>query len=350
MQPSAFQFRFSGAPASCEPYGNGHINVTYRLVTEDGHAYILQKINRRVFRDVPALMRNVAAVTRHLAQKDCDPRRVLTLIPTADGRDYWVDEAGDPWRAYVFVERSLCLERADSPEVFAQSADAFGRFQWMLSDFPAKTLAETIPKFHDTPNRFLQLREAIAKDAAGRAASVRAEIDESLGYEAESGVLMDLLGRGELPLRVTHNDTKLNNVLFDMETRMPLCVVDLDTVMPGLCANDFGDSIRFGASTAAEDEKNLDLVRLSMPHYEAYARHFIGACQGSLRPLEIETLPYGALLMTLECGVRFLADHLNGDVYFHIARPEHNLDRARTQLKLAREMKANWRAMEKATK
>lgn len=348
MQAAARQFRTDGAPVSCERFGNGHINETYRLVTDRNAPYILQKINRHVFRDVQVLMRNIAAVTSHLATKEPDPRRVLTLVPTVTGGDCWTDDAGEVWRVYRFVERSVCLERAEHPAAFEESGVAFGRFQRMLSDFPAETLAETIPRFHDTPNRFRQLHSAIDADASGRVREARAEIDAALAYEDGAGFMTDLLRRGELPLRVTHNDTKLNNVLFDAETRAQLCVIDLDTVMPGLAANDFGDAIRFGASTAAEDERNLDRVRLSLPHYGAFARGFLGACGESLTPLELETLPYGAKLMTLENGIRFLADYLSGDVYYHTTREGQNLDRCRTQLRLLREFESHWAEMMRA--
>ena len=224
---------------------------------------------------------------------------------------------------------------------------AFGTFQNQLADFPAETLSETIPRFHDTPNRYTLLREAINADRMGRVKDVQYEIGFYLFHEAEAGVLMDMSRRGELPLRVTHNDTKLNNVMLDKRLRTPLCVIDLDTVMPGLVANDFGDGIRFGASTAAEDERDLSKVTMSLELFEAYAGGFLGACGKRLNQGEIETLPMGAKLMTLECGVRFLTDYLNGDVYFHITRPEQNLDRARTQMTLVKDMETKWDRMQR---
>ena len=222
---------------------------------------------------------------------------------------------------------------------------AFGSFQRQLADFPANELSETIPRFHDTPNRYRALRAAIEKDALGRAASCREEIEFALTREADAAVMINLLAAGELPLRVTHNDTKLNNVMLDAKTRKPLCVIDLDTVMPGLAANDFGDSIRFGANTGAEDEKDLKKISLSLARYEAFARGFLEACGKALTPKEIETLPWGAKLMTLECGVRFLTDYLEGDTYFRIHRPGHNLDRARTQFALVADMEKKWAQM-----
>ncbi|MDO5326903.1 MAG: aminoglycoside phosphotransferase family protein [Clostridia bacterium] len=339
------QFRLEGAPVSCARYGNGHINETYKVETDAPHAYILQKINRRVFSNVPGLMRNIAAVTAYLRRQADDPRRVLTLIPTVDGESYYVSPDQDCWRMYEFITDSLCLDQPESWEDLKQSGVAFGEFQNQLADYPADTLIEVIPRFHDTPDRFRQLKEAIARDPAGRLSSCQPEIDFYLAHESEAGCLIDLLKTGKLPLRVTHNDTKLNNVMLDQFTRTPLCVIDLDTIMPGLAAHDFGDSIRFGASTAAEDEKDLDKVEMSLSLFEAYAEGFLSACGSRLTALEKETLPMGAKLMTLECGSRFLADYLNGDVYFHTARPEHNLDRARTQMKLVRDMENKWDAM-----
>ncbi len=344
MLKAAYQFRLNGSPKFCAPCGSGHINETYLLETDE-RKYILQKINRRVFRDVPALMKNVALVTRHLSRLEPDPRRVLTLVSAVDGMDYWVDDEGEYWRVYDFITDSVCLEQAESSFGLFQSGVAFGRFQSMLSNFPAETLSETIPRFHDTPNRYAQLREAIEKDALGRLHTAEAEIAFALEREKEAGTMVRMHREGKLPLRVTHNDTKLNNVLLDLKTGAPLCVVDLDTVMPGLIGNDFGDSIRFGASTALEDETNLDKVSLSLDYYRAYAQGFLDACGASLEPAEIDTLPLGAKLMTLECGVRFLTDYLSGDTYFRIHRPEHNLDRCRTQFKLVADMELKWGAM-----
>ena len=345
MQNILSQFRLEGVPVFCARYGNGHINETYKVDTDAPHAYILQKINRRVFPNVPGLMRNISAVTAYLRRRVDDPRRVLTLIPTVDGESYYVSPEGDCWRMYEFITDSLCLDQPESMEDLKQSGVAFGEFQNQLADFPAEQLKEVIPRFHDTPNRDLAFRRALSEDKPGRAKLAQRGIDFYLEREATCDTLMDLLQKGELPLRVTHNDTKLNNVMLDSTTRAPLCVIDLDTIMPGLAAHDFGDSIRFGASTAAEDEKDLDQVEMSLPLFEAYADGFLSACGSRLTALEKETLPMGAKLMTLECGSRFLADYLNGDVYFHVSRPEHNLDRARTQMKLVQDMEKKWDAM-----
>lgn len=347
MLQAAFEFALEGAPVSCTPHGSGHINETYLLKTDAPHAYILQKINHHIFKDVDGLMRNIAAVSDYLYQRTPDHRRVLTLVKAKNGANY-AKTGGDYWRVYEFVQDSLCLDHVDSPADFYQSAVAFGDFQRQLADFPAQTLVETIPHFHDTPDRYRQFHEALEKDALGRADGCRQEIDFVLAREQEAGKMVDMLARGELPLRVTHNDTKLNNVMLDAKTRTPLCVIDLDTVMPGLAGNDFGDSIRFGANTAAEDERDLSKVRFSMPLFEAYAQGFLSACGKALTPAEIKTLPLGAKLMTLECGVRFLTDYLAGDTYFRVHREGHNLDRCRTQFKLVSEMENQWSAMESA--
>ncbi len=345
MQMPIDQFAISGRVISCCPHGDGHINETYYAACEAGAGYILQKINTAVFRDPAALMENVAAVTEYMARRTADPRRCLHLIPTRDGRSFYTAPAGGCWRVYAFVPGSLCLQSAETPELFYESGVAFGAFQRALADFPAQTLHETIPNFHNTPDRYRQLHLALAADVRGRAGECREEIDFALAREPEASALVDALARGELPLRVTHNDTKLNNVLIDAKTRRALCVIDLDTVMPGLSAYDFGDSIRFGASTAAEDEHELSKVALSLPLYETYICGFLAGCAGQLTDGEIRALPLGAKLMTLECGVRFLTDYLNGDIYFRIHREKHNLDRCRTQLRLVRDMEGKWEQM-----
>lgn len=342
MLDTAAHFCLEGTPVSCEPYGSGHINVTYLLKT-DKKNYILQKINDSIFKDVDGLMNNITAVTGWLAKEAKDEREVLHVIPTVDGRPYLRTPEGC-YRVYDFVTGSLCMDAAETEEDFYQSAYAFGTFQRQLAGFPAETLCETIPNFHNTVDRYRLFKEALKKDVCGRAAGCAPEIEFALKHEQEAGMMLDMLAKGLLPLRVTHNDTKLNNVLLDAQTRKPLCVIDLDTVMPGLAGNDFGDSIRFGANTAAEDEKDLSKVKFSVPLFTAYANGFLAACD-TLNRDEIETLPLGAKLMTLECGVRFLTDYLSGDTYFRIHRPEHNLDRTRTQFRLIEEMEAHWQEM-----
>ena len=345
MQDIISRFALEGMPIYWGRYGSGHINETYLTVTNRPHLYILQKVNTRVFGDGRKLMHNIILVTEHLRKKEADPRRVLTLVPARDGEPYITLENGDVWRAYEFITGSICLDRAESAEDFRQSGAAFGMFQRQLSDFPAETLHEILPGFHDTPRRYRALRRAVEEDRAGRVKTARAEIDFYLEREASAGFLQDRIASGALPLRVTHNDTKLNNVMLDDTTRAPLCVIDLDTVMPGLVACDFGDSIRFGASTAAEDEKDLSKVHFSLPLFTAYAEGFLGVCKAQLTQSEKATLPMGARLMTLECGARFLTDYLQGDTYFHTAYPEHNLIRARTQMKLTAEMEAHMEDM-----
>ena len=341
MEPSAaYHFRLEGAPLSMERYGFGHINATYLLVTTTGRRYILQRISDAF--DVEGLMSNIAAVTKFTAEHTDDPRGAMTMVYTLDGKPYYTDETGH-YRVYDFVEDSICLQSAETPEDFYQSAVAFGAFQKLLEEFPAETLSEPIPNFHNTIDRYRIFHEALEKDVMGRAKDVRSEIDFVLEREEWAGTLQRMRESGELPLRVTHNDTKLNNVMLDATTRKALCVIDLDTVMPGLAAYDFGDSIRFGASTAAEDEKDLSKVMVDLELFRTYTRGFLSACD--LTDREIETLHYGAKTMTLECGVRFLTDYLQGDHYFRIHRPEHNLDRCRTQFKLVQEMEAHWDEM-----
>ena len=338
------QFALDTPSVSCERYGHGHINVTYLVISQTGRRYILQKINNHVFKDVVGLMENIAAVTGYLKDQGADSRSVLHLVPTLDGRTYLAREDGSFWRIYDFVEDSLCLQAPETPEDFYQSAVAFGGFQQQLADFPASTLHETIPNFHNTADRYRIFREVLAADPMGRAKDVQAEIQFALERAEEAGTLVRQLENGLLPLRVTHNDTKLNNVMLDAETRLPLCVIDLDTVMPGLSLYDFGDSIRFGAATAAEDEQDLSKVEMSLELFRTYTRGFLSACPG-LTEQELAMLPMGAKLMTLECGVRFLTDYLDGDHYFATHREGQNLDRCRTQFKLVADMEAKWDQM-----
>lgn len=337
-------FRLASKPVSCERYGFGHINETYLVVTEDGTRYILQKINHHIFRDVPGLMQNIASVTGYLGERSGDPRSVLTLVQTKDGKADYYRADGSYWRVYVFVEDSICLQQPETPADFYESAVAFGNFQQMLKDFPADTLHETIPNFHNTVDRYRIFRETLSADPMGRAKEVQPEIDFVLAREEEAGTLVRLLREGKLPLRVTHNDTKLNNVLLDTQTRKALCVIDLDTVMPGLSLYDYGDSIRFGAASAAEDEQDLGKVEMRLELFEIYTKGFLQACPG-LTGMERKMLPMGAKLMTLECGVRFLTDYLDGDHYFATHRPGQNLDRARTQFKLVADMEGKWEQM-----
>lgn len=336
------QFRLQSPLASCEPLGQGHINASYRVRTQRGPDYLLQRISTEAFHDVPALMRNIAQVTAFLARQAENPGHALRLIPTMDGRSYYAAPDGQYYRMYNYIENTLCLEEAQQPRDLYACAYAFGSFLKGLSAFPAASLCETIPRFHNTPARYEALKAAIAGDAAGRAASCREEIAFALSREQDAPSLTEQLARGLLPLRVTHNDTKLSNVLLDKGTRKPVCVVDLDTVMPGLAAYDFGDLVRTGAGTGAEDERDLSKVTFSMDRYALLRSGFLDACGDVLTDGEIRSLPLGGRLMTLECGVRFLTDYLSGDRYFRISRPEHNLDRCRTQFRLVRCMESCW--------
>ena len=337
MQEIISAFQLEGQPVRCIPYGSGHINQTWLVETDRPHRYILQKVNTGVFPNGAGLMNNIILVTEHLRKKDPDPRHVLTLVPTKDGRLYISQGENELWRVYEFVSGGICLDLAETPDDFRLSGKAFGNFQMQMADFPAEQLVEVIPGFHDTPGRFRALNRAVREDRMNRAASARKEIDLYLEREGSAGLLTDLLNKGELPLRVTHNDTKLNNVMLDRESREPLCILDLDTVMPGIVASDFGDSIRFGASTALEDETDLEKVHLDLTLYEAYTRGFLEACGKALTRTELDTLADGARLITLEIGARFLTDYLEGDTYFHTTHPEHNLERARTQIALVLE-------------
>ena len=350
----AARFRTKGAAAEHAPYGNGHTNDTFLVVcgTQEGERrrYILQKMNHSIFKMPQQLMENVVNVTEYLremiARRGGDPdRETLNVVKTKDGSNYYLDDEGNYWRMFLFVEQTVCLEKVESAKDFYDSAVAFGNFQKMLSDYPAQTLYETIPNFHNTPSRFSDFQRAVQEDRMGRAAQAKEEIAFALAREADTRVLTDMLKAGELPLRVTHNDTKLNNILFDADTKKAICIIDLDTVMPGLSHYDFGDSIRFGASTGAEDEKDLDKIEMDLSLFEAFTKGYLEGCGGSLTEKEIEMLPMGAKLMTYECGIRFLADFLEGDTYFKIHRDGHNLDRARTQFKLVKDMEDKWADM-----
>ena len=340
IEKIACSFRIDGTPVECHEFGSGHINSTFKVLTDAGREYVLQRINKYVFKNPVRLMENAGAVTDFLRSRVEDPRMALHFIPTHDDKFYFMDDAEEYWRMYDFIG-GFCLDAPESEEDFYQSAIAFGRFQHMLSDFPAHTLFETIPEFHNTIDRYRQLRESIEKDACGRLAGVKEDVDFMMEREELACTLQRLRESGELPLRVTHNDTKLNNVLLDKETRKSLCVLDLDTVMPGLSLYDFGDSIRFGAATAAEDEKDLSKMELDLHLFEVYTRGFLEAAT-SLTDREVELLPLGAFVITLELATRFMKDYLDGDLYFKTAYPEHNLVRARSQMKLAADMQAKF--------
>ncbi len=336
IEKIAQMFQIEGKPISWKEFGSGHINYTAKVLTDAGNEYVLQRINKYVFKDPVRLMDNASAVTDFLRERVDDPRMALHFIPAVDGKFYFMDEVNEYWRMYDFIG-GFCLDAPETEEDFYQSALAFGRFQHMLSDFPAHTLVETIPEFHNTIDRYRQLKESIAADACGRLAGVQADVDFLMEHEELGCTLQRMRESGELPLRVTHNDTKLNNVLLDKKTRKSLCVLDLDTVMPGLSLYDFGDSIRFGAATAPEDEQDLSKMSMDLHLFEVYTKGFLEAAT-SLTDKEVEMLPMGAFVITLELATRFMKDYLDGDKYFKIAYPEHNLVRARAQMKLAADM------------
>lgn len=347
---AAKAFALQGEVKDCVRYGSGHINDTFLLSCrehENKHRYILQRMNHEVFKDIEGLIHNVKGVTsflrRRIIENQGDPdRETLNLVPARDGKDYYKDNDGNWWRVYLFIENASCYDQVKRPEDFYQSAKAFGRFQCLLSNFPASELNETIPNFHNTPMRFLTFTEAVEKDILGRASQVEKEILFIRERKEEMNLALNMHQEGKLPLRVSHNDTKLNNIMIDDTTGEALCIIDLDTIMPGFSIFDYGDSIRFGANTAQEDEVDLSKVSLSLPLFEIYTKGFLEGCEGRLTENELNMLPYGAKMMTLECGMRFLTDYLQGDTYFHISKPGQNLDRCRTQLALVADIEKKW--------
>ena len=360
LEDAVYAFGFGPQCSYVKPFGEGHINETYAVYMPgpDGKEvplYVLQRININVFKNPDQVMDNIFGVTEYLRNiirqegGDLD-RETLSYIKTKDGESYFEDDNGQPWRCLHYVPNSVCYQQVERPEQFYQSALSFGHFLKQLGEYPAESLYETIPQFHDTRKRFRDFVEAERKDVKNRARVCRSEIDFVLAREKDCGTLMEQLEDGVLPLRVTHNDTKLNNILFDKDTEEGLCIIDLDTIMPGLAANDFGDSIRFGASTAEEDEQDLEKVHFDIDLYEIYVKGYLEMAKEVLTPAEIESLPWGARLMTLECGMRFLADFLQGDVYFKTAYPEHNLVRARTQFRLVKEMEEQFDKMKDVLK
>ena len=349
-------FRFEGVLVDERPYGSGHINDTYLLtfeIAEMGQIrVILQRMNKDIFENPVELMENILNVTSYLRERIIenggDPEReTLNVIQTVDGKPYFVDSSGEYWRAYKFITDATSYDQVENADDFYQSAVSFGNFQRLLADYPAETLHETIKGFHDTRARFQVFKKAVEDDVCRRAAAVQDEINFVLAREDIANFFAELLDKREIPLRVTHNDTKLNNIMIDNKTGKGICVIDLDTVMPGLAMHDFGDSIRFGASTAAEDEQNLEKVSCDMELYDVYAKGYIEGCGGKLTEKEIDLMPMGAKAMTFECGMRFLTDYLQGDTYFKIHRENQNLDRCRTQFKLVTDMEAKWDTMQK---
>ena len=338
----------------CEPFGSGHINDTYRVVvkSENGEKeYVLQRMNTQIFQNPVGLMNNIKLVTEYMKEviikKGGDPEReTLHFYPTTEGKMYYIDEEGKYWRLEDMVMRSLSYDLAANREMFASTGEAFGQFMADLADFPAEELVEVIPNFHNTRVRYQTFVSEVEANRAGRIEDCRPEIEFALARKELAESIVKQLENNELPLRVTHNDTKINNILMDADTDQPLCIIDLDTIMPGACAYDFGDSIRFGASSALEDEQDLDKVYMKLDLFEAYTEGYMKAVGKTLTPAEAKSLAVGAMLLTYETGIRFLGDHLNGDVYFKIHRPGQNLDRARTQFKLVADMEEKWSQMQ----
>ena len=351
----AREFSLSGDVVTATPYGSGHINDTYKVDVKSAvgpSRFVLQRINHHVFRRPDELMANVERVCAHAYAKlkhagapDAE-RRTLRLIPTKSGRAWHIDASGNRWRCYHFIEGATGHDVVRSPEQAYAAAKSFGAFQSLLADLPGGRLHETIPDFHHTPSRFARFQRALAQDAHGRAALAVPEIAFALARAHEVGVVVDALRDGTLPERVTHNDTKLNNVLLDDITQEGVCVIDLDTVMPGSVLYDFGDLVRTSTSPAAEDETDLSKVRMQFPMFEALVKGYLASAGGFLTPKEKELLPFAGKLITFEIGLRFLTDWLEGDTYFKIKRPTHNLDRARTQFKLVESIEAQLPAMQ----
>ena len=347
-------YDFGGQLVGAVRYGSGHINDTFVVHTQPGEdpcrRFILQRISSAAFKHPDEVMANIVGVTSFLGEKIKEAggnpaRETMSVWATKSGENFYTDSEGGAWRVYPFVEDTICLQKAETPELFAASARAFGKFQRMLKDYPADTLYETIPKFHDTEDRLAKLKAAVAADVMDRVKEVGPELKFVQEREADCSVALSALRDGRLPLRVTHNDTKLNNILIDRESGEGICVIDLDTVMPGLAINDFGDSIRFGANHSAEDERDLTKVNFDLELFDVYAAGFLEGAGGALTETELDYLPWGAKLMTLECGIRFLTDYLEGDHYFRIHREGQNLDRCRTQFKLVADMEAQWDEM-----
>ena len=335
-------FTISGEPTDITAVTAGHINDTYVLAARvDGQTirYVLQQINHSVFKNPPEVMANIVRVTEHIGSKTAltDPdlaSRQLAVIPMRDGDSYYRDADGSFWRMYNFIEGAVTYDKPESAAIVREAARMFGWFQSMLTDLPGPPLHETIPGFHDTPRRLEVFRQVVKADAYNRVHGARPEIDFVFENAAIADVLPVLIRTGRIPVRSTHNDTKINNVMLDEKTGRGICVIDLDTVMPGTALNDFGDMIRSATNPAKEDTRDLSQVEMRIEYFEAIARGYLAGTGGILTPAEVELLPLAGKLMTLECGIRFLADHLEGDVYFRVHREGHNLDRCRSQFRL----------------
>lgn len=336
------------------PCGNGHINSTF-MAKKDSEPYIIQLINTNVFKNPVDMMSNICKVTDHIKEKVIrqggnPDREVMSVLKTDDGKLFYTTKNNETYRAYKYIKDSITIDGNASAEEFYQAGFGFGRFQNYLADFPADELVEIIEKFHDTPSRLEHLKQTIKEDKCKRLSSCEDVVEYISKYESEASVVTDGIKSSDIPLRVTHNDTKLNNILFDKETRKALCVIDLDTVMPGSLLYDFGDAIRYGASTAAEDEKDLDKVLVDLRLFEAFTGGFVSQLKNSITKTEAELLAFSSKLMTYELVIRFLDDYLSGDVYFKTKYPEHNLIRAKNQMKICQDIDLKMNSMNKIVK
>lgn len=342
----AKNFVVNGKLLSFEPYGNGHINDTFLLKYDTGcgeDMYILQRVNKNIFPKVEELMSNTTGVTRFIREKylekGMDPeRKCLNFITTTEGKCYHLCDNGDYWRMTHYIDNTEAYDLVEDNAVFEKAGSAFGEFIALLDSYPVSTLYEIIPNFHNTVSRFKAFDDAVKADAKDRKASCEEEVKFVYDHKELTNIIVDALANGEIPMRVTHNDTKINNVLMDKTTGDAVCVIDLDTIMPGSLLYDFGDSIRSGCNTGLEDDKNLDNVDFDIDKFEAFTRGFVGSLNEYITQKEKDLLSYAGIIMTFECGIRFLTDYLQGDTYFKTAYPEHNLVRCRTQFKLVSRM------------
>ena len=358
FQPIADHFGITGVIAHAEEIHSGNINRTFLVAVQEGDTqkeYVFQRINTFVFKKPEEVMDNILKVTEHIKQKllamnGCYDRRVLSFLVGKDGKPYCYTASNKHfWRVYEYISHAVAYDQVVQPEMFYEAGRSFGEFQGWLSDFSAQSLFEIIPNFHNTPERFKTFRGAVERDTVGRRTQVEDEICFLLEREAECGVLTEKLKTGEIPYRVTHNDTKINNILFDNQTDKAICVIDLDTVMPGTALYDFGDAVRYGASTALEDERDLSKVSLDLELYEQFTKGFLESLGDSMTEAEIALLPQGVKIMTLELATRFLSDYLDGDIYFKTRSDDHNLVRARTQIQLVRDIEAKWEQLQQIT-
>lgn len=346
-------FAINGEFISCEPYGSGLINRTYVAVYNEGGKrvrYIVQRINTNLFKNVDGLMNNIKIVTEfnraEIVKRGGDPNREsLTLVPTENGGTYFRTEEGDCYRVYVFIENAKGYDVVEKPEHFYESAVAFGKFAMLLDRFDSSKLFEVLPDFHNTVKRFGNFKKSLEADKFNRAKDVKKEIEFALNREKITHTIVDLLASGKMPSRVTHNDTKLNNVLIDTRTDKAVSVIDLDTMMPGSICYDFGDSIRFGCNPCLEDTPETEKVIFNMPLFETYTKGYLSVFGDTITDIERKNLPMGAILMTYECGIRFLTDYLDGDVYFRKTREGQNIDRTRSQFKLVSDMEKRYDEM-----